>query len=91
MIRKELQLTGQERLQSRPAALLVQEACRYASRILIEQGGKTVNVKSMMGVLSLGVPTGGEMALVADGEDEQAAMAALEPLLEGLFLRSMEA
>jgi len=85
MIRKELSLSGQERLQSRPAALLVQEACKYASRILIEQGGKTVNVKSMMGVLSLGVPTGEKMVLITDGEDEQKAMAALEPLIGTVF------
>lgn len=85
MIRKELNLSGQERLQSRPAALLVQEACKFASRILIEQGGKTVNVKSMMGVLSLGIPADDKMTLVIDGEDEQKAAAAIEPLIGQMF------
>lgn len=87
MIRKVLTLDGQERLQSRPAALLVQEACKYTSRILIEQGGKTVNVKSMMGVLSLGVPSGTELALVVDGEDEREAMQAVAPLISGMFAK----
>lgn len=87
MIRKELKLDGQERLQSRPAALLVQEACKYASRILIEQGGKTVNVKSMMGVLSLGIPTDEKLVLIIDGEDEQKAMDAIAPLIGQMFTK----
>lgn len=85
MIRKEIKLYGQEHLQSRSAALLVQEACKYASSILIEQGGKTVNVKSMMGVLSLHMPTAQTMALLVDGTDEQMAMEAISPLLDALF------
>ena len=87
MIRKELSLKGQERLQSRPAALLVQEACKYASRILIEQGGKTVTVKSMMGVLSLGVPVGEKLVLIIDGEDEQKAMEAVAPMIRAMFTK----
>jgi len=84
MIRKEL-TADLESLQSRPAALLVQEACRYVSRILIEQGDKTVNVKSMMGVLSLVSPSEGEVALVIEGVDEQQALDALLPLIEEVF------
>lgn len=87
MIRKELDLSGQERLQSRPAAMLVQEACKYSSRILIEQGGKTVNVKSMMGVLSLGVPTEDKLVLIVDGEDEQAAVDAMLPMIGEMFAK----
>ena len=84
MIRKEL-TADLERLQSRPAALLVQEACKYVSRILIEQGNKTINVKSMMGVLSLVGPSVGEVALVIEGVDEQQALDALSPLIEEVF------
>lgn len=85
MIRRTLTLSGNERLLSRPAAVLVQEACKYSARVLIEQGGKTVNVKSMMGVLSLGMPTEGDLMLIADGEDEQQAMDAIEPLISQMF------
>lgn len=88
MIRKELQLDGQERLQSRPAALLVQEACKFTSRILIEQGGKTVNVKSMMGVLSLAVPLDEKLVLVVDGEDEQKAADAIAPMIGEMFAKA---
>lgn len=85
MIRKELDASGDLRLQSRPAAMLVQEACKYTSRILIEQGDRTVNVKSMMGMLSLGVPSGEGMALLIEGPDEQAAMDKLSPLIARVF------
>lgn len=89
MIRRELALEGQDRLQSRPAALLVQEACKYASRILIEQGGKTVNVKSMMGVLSLGAsPADAKLVLVVDGEDEQRAIDAILPLIGPMYTKA---
>lgn len=87
MIRKEMDLDGQERLQSRPAALLVQEACKYESRILIEQGGKTVNVKSMMGVLSLGIPADEKLVLVIDGDDEAKAMEVIAPMIYEMFDR----
>lgn len=85
MIRKELDGCGPERLQSRLAAMLVQEACKYVSRILIEQGDKTVNVKSMMGMLSLGVPTQEPLSLVIEGSDESIAMDTLLPLVNQIF------
>lgn len=88
MIRKDLDLQGQERLQSRPAAMLVQEACKYASRILLEQGAKTVNVKSMMGVLSLGALSEDALVLIIDGPDEEKALEAITPLLDGMFTKA---
>ena len=52
MTSRELTIKSEEGLQSRPAALLVQVASKYASTIWIEQGSKRVNAKSIMGVLS---------------------------------------
>lgn len=86
MIRKEVTLQGQERIQSRQAALVVKEACKYIACILMEQGTQTINVKSMMGILSLGVPTSEPLLLIIDGEDEQQALHALWPLLQTLFI-----
>ncbi|WP_102413127.1 HPr family phosphocarrier protein [Beduinella massiliensis] len=85
MIRKEVSIQNAEGLQSKPAALLVQTACRYTSRILIEQGPKTINAKSMMGVLSLGVGPGDAILLRIDGEDEQSAMEAMSALIASGF------
>ncbi|MCL1795797.1 MAG: HPr family phosphocarrier protein [Clostridia bacterium] len=86
MIRKVL-TADLEHLQSRPAAQLVQEACKYISRILIEQGDKTVNVKSMMGVLSLVSPSVGEVALIIEGDDERQALDALMPLIREMLTK----
>ena len=85
MIRKEVSIQNAEGLQSKPAALLVQTACRYTSRILIEQGPKTINAKSMMGVLSLGVGPGDAILLRIDGEDKQSAMEAMSALIASGF------
>ena len=85
MIREEITVVPNGRLQSRAAALLVQEACKYTSRILIEQGSKTINAKSMMGVLSLGIPAQNTMLLSAEGADEAKAAAAIKPLVRSMF------
>ena len=85
MIREKLVITNPEGLRSRAAVLLVQVACRFDSRIRIEQETKIINAKSMMGVLSLGVAHKGAIVLCADGDDEQQAMAALTKLISSGF------
>ena len=85
MIRKEVAIQNPEGLQSRTAVLLVQAACRFNSRIRIEQGTKIINAKSMMGVLSLGVREHGTVLLCVDGDDEREAMAALTGLIASGF------
>ena len=67
----------------KPVALLIQAASRYDSRILIESGEKTVNAKSIMGMMSLGLDNGEEVTVSADGNDEEAAVAEIEKFLSG--------
>ena len=85
MIRKEVSLPGQEALQRRTAAQLVQVASRFDARIMIENRSKVINAKSMLGLLSLGPATDGKLFLVADGEDEQKAVDAIVHLLNSNF------
>jgi phosphotransferase system HPr (HPr) family protein len=61
-------------LESRPAALFVQNAGRWKSNITIAINEKKVNAKSIMGVISLGILDGQEVTLCADGEDEKDAL-----------------
>ncbi|MGI5877499.1 MAG: HPr family phosphocarrier protein [Christensenellales bacterium] len=82
MIRKTMNIENLEGLQSRTAALLVQVAGKFASTIWIEQGSKRVNAKSIMGVLSLRLKRGDEFHIVARGDDEKQAIAALTRLVE---------
>ena len=72
-------------LHARPAALFVQTASRFRSQIEVQANGKTVNAKSMMAILSLGARQGTALTLRAEGEDAEAALAALKELVESNF------
>lgn len=80
-----LTITHPAGLHARPAALFVQTAARFRSDIAVTANGKTVNAKSMMGVLSLGASKGSQVEITADGEDASAALAALKALVESNF------
>lgn len=57
---------------------LVKKANEYSSRIYVEQEGKYVNAKSIIGMMSLILMNGESVILCAEGEDEQEAIEALE-------------
>jgi len=67
----------------RPVALLVQEASKYDSIIYIQADGRKVNAKSIMGMMSLGLDTGLELEVSADGADEKAAVEGIVCFLSG--------
>ena len=77
MVQQKVEVLLKTGLQARPAALFVQEANRFQSDIFLEKGDKKVNAKSIMGLMSLAVSSGSEVTLIADGSDEQDALAAL--------------
>jgi phosphotransferase system HPr (HPr) family protein len=88
MIRKDITLLCPEGLQARAASLLVQCANRYDARITLTVGQKTVNAKSLMGVLSLGLIAGQTITLFLTGTDEEAACTAISALFTGGFSRA---
>lgn len=65
-------------LQERAAALLTDVANRFTCNITIEYSGRKLNCKSFLSVLSLAVPEGTDVAFTCDGNDEDAAITALE-------------
>ena len=77
----KLQLDGQ--LEARPIAMLVQVASQYDSTIYIEAEGKKVNAKSIMGMMSLGMDSGEEVVVTAEGSDEENAVIGIENFLSG--------
>ena len=81
MIKKPLKIKCDDGLDARPIALLVQEASQYESRVFIEIGSKKINAKSIMGMMTLGLDSGEEITLSANGEDEEAAMNSIEQYL----------
>lgn len=64
-------------LHARPATVLVNTAGKFASEITLDYNGKSVNLKSIMGVMSLGVPHGAEIKVLADGDDAAEALDAI--------------
>ena len=65
-------------LEARPIALLVQNANQFESSIYLVLGGKRINAKSIMGVMSLALMNGTEVVIDAEGPDEAEAIASLE-------------
>ncbi|KRN31921.1 hypothetical protein IV40_GL001207 [Lactobacillus selangorensis] len=65
---------------------MVQTASKYNSDINLEYKGKSVNLKSIMGVMSLGVGQGADVTVTADGADEADAINAIADTMkkEGL-------
>ena len=61
--------------------MLVQKASQFASTVHIEVGTKTVNAKSIMGMMSLSVCSGDEVIVIAEGADEEAAVNEIESYL----------
>jgi phosphocarrier protein len=70
---------------ARPAALLVQTTKDFKSSIYFEKDTDRINAKSIMGIITLGAAYGTEIKIIAEGEDEQAAVAALVHLFESKF------
>ncbi|WP_456276194.1 phosphocarrier protein HPr [Bacillus sp. AK128] len=86
MPEKEFTITSEAGLHARPATVLVHTASGFESDVQLEYKGKTVNLKSIMGVMSLGVPGGSTIKVITNGTDEEAALSALAEALknEGL-------
>ncbi|MBR3121010.1 phosphocarrier protein HPr [Oceanobacillus profundus] len=67
-------ITAETGVHARPATLLVNKAGQYDSEVEISYKGKKVNLKSIMGVMSLGIPKGSEIEISATGNDEEEAL-----------------
>lgn len=86
MAEKQFKVIAETGIHARPATLLVQTASKFDSEINLEYKGKKVNLKSIMGVMSLGVGQGAEIKVSAEGSDSEEALKSLEETLtkEGL-------
>lgn len=85
MITKEVVINNQVGLHARPATFFIQKANEFKSSIWIERDDRRVNAKSLLGVLSLGIVKGTAVNLIADGPDEENAIATLSELIASDF------
>lgn len=81
MKKKIITVERPDGLEARPAAMLVQVASQYDSRIYLESGSKRVNAKSIMGMMTLGLIAGQSITVEADGADEDQAVSEIEKYL----------
>lgn len=86
MIEKQFKVIADTGIHARPATLLVQAASKFNSEIQLQYKEKKVNLKSIMGVMSLGIGQGADITISADGSDEAEALNTLQDTLtkEGL-------
>jgi phosphocarrier protein len=74
---KDFHIVAETGIHARPATLLVQTASKFNSDVNLDYKGKSVNLKSIMGVMSLGVGQGADVTITAEGTDEAEAIAAI--------------
>lgn len=82
---KLVTITNASGLHARPAGMFVKKAAEFKSTVEVNAKGKTVNAKSIMGIMSLGLAQGDELTIVANGEDQEAAVNELAELIESGF------
>jgi len=78
IVRKKIVVKNKQGLHARPAALFVQLANKFDSRITVSRDNEEVNGKSIMGILMLGAEKGSAIIIEADGDDADKAMLELE-------------
>jgi len=81
LIKKELIVKNKQGLHARPAAIFVQVANKFDSRITVRHDAEEVNGKSIMGILMLGAEKGSLIIIEADGDDAPKALEELEKII----------
>ena len=72
-------------IHARPASVFVQKASSFKSKVQLKAKGKTVDAKSILLIMSMGLVKGTEITICADGPDEAEAVKALKDLVDAKF------
>lgn len=86
MVEKQFKITSETGIHARPATSLVQTASKFDAELHLIYNDRQVNLKSIMGVMSLGVGANADIRVIAEGADEEEAVKGLEETMkkEGL-------
>ena len=74
----QYKITDAVGIHARPAGMLVQEAKKYSSKILLQVNGKSAEATKLMAIMSLGVKQGHIVEVIVDGADEEEACRGME-------------
>ncbi len=89
LVEKDCVVRNKMGLHARPAAKLVQAANKFRCEVTLTKDGQDVNAKSIMGVLMLAAAQGTQVHVKAEGENADAAVAAIAALFEKGFDEQM--
>ena len=82
MFSKEIIVRCESGLHNKQATYFVQKANEFSSSVWLESDNRKMDAKSLLGIMSLGIVPGAQVTLTAMGSDEEAAVNALETLLQ---------
>ena len=79
-------ISDENGIHARPAGLIVNAAKRFVSSISLERAGKTADAKKLFSVMGLGIRCGEEITIIAEGDDESAAVCEIERVMKSAGL-----
>ncbi|MGQ3381024.1 phosphocarrier protein HPr [Priestia endophytica] len=82
MSEKIYKITSHAGIHARPATVLVRTITPFNSELFIEYKDKQVNLNSIMGLMSLGIPEGAQVKVIAKGDDEEQALKSINEVME---------
>ena len=85
MTQETLTIENKTGIHASPASIFVQTATKFKSKIQLQAKGKTIDAKSILMIMSMGLVKGTEVTIIADGPDEAEAVKALKDLIESKF------
>ena len=85
MTQETVMIENKTGIHARPASVFVQTATKFKSKIQIEAKGKKVDAKSILMLMSMGLVKGTALTIIAEGEDEAAAVKELADLVKSKF------
>ena len=85
MQKQTVAITNKLGLHARASAKLTQTASKFKCAVYVTRNERRVNAKSIMGVMMLAAAKGATVDIETEGDDEEAAMAALVRLIEDKF------
>ncbi|MCM3757877.1 phosphocarrier protein HPr [Sporosarcina aquimarina] len=82
MEKKTYKITSSEGLHARPCSMLVSAVTPFKSEVTITYNERTANLKSIMGVMGMGIESGAQVEITADGADESEAIAKVDEIMK---------
>ncbi|MBC8133918.1 MAG: HPr family phosphocarrier protein [Deltaproteobacteria bacterium] len=85
MVKRDAKIRNRLGMHARAAVKFVQLANKYGAEVKVLKDGNEANGKSIMGLLTLVAAHGTSMTLICEGDDAEAAIAALAELIDSGF------